>query len=143
VTGGRQALAALICAALFVTAFASAAAAVDTAKRPPAVKLFINGKRYIGGPLPHGTDNYVPINAGKLAVVAKWPTNLRGTGYQIELATTEPVERVQAVCKTGTSCRVTRTIRIKRAVEMSWKVTIYSKVGFPVGGFVVCLVGRT
>jgi hypothetical protein len=126
VTGGRQALAALICAALFVTAFASAAAAVD-----------------IGGPLPHGTDNYVPINAGKLAVVAKWPTNLRGTGYQIELATTEPVERVQAVCKTGTSCRVTRTIRIKRAVEMSWKVTIYSKVGFPVGGFVVCLVGRT
>jgi hypothetical protein len=27
-------------------------------------------------------------------------------------------------------------------MEMSWKVTIYSKTGFPVGGFVVCLVGR-
>ena len=141
--GGRRALGALICAALFVTAFAGAAAALGTAKAPPNVKLFINGKRYIGGPLPNGLEVYVPIKRGTLNVVAKWPTTLRGTGYQIEIATVEPVERVRETCRTGTSCRVKPSLRIRSGMEMSWKVTIYSKSGFPVGGFVVCLVGRS
>jgi hypothetical protein len=140
--GARQALAAVLCAALFVGALAGAATARTTAKTPPDVKLLINGKRYKSGPLPDGLDLYQPIKSGKLTVVSKSARSLTGTGYQIELATSEPTEHVFEVCKRGTSCRVSKTIRIRNGMEMSWKVTIYSKTGFPVGGFVVCLVGR-
>jgi hypothetical protein len=121
----------------------TAARGVTSPPRPHGLKLFINGRRYATTPLS-GSDNYVDIAPGSLKVVARWLTDARGTGYHVVISTTEPVVRTYASCSTGTSCRVTKPVRIRPNQEMSWEVRIVKTRGNRlVAGFKVCLDGRS
>jgi hypothetical protein len=111
--------------------------------RPHDLKLLINGKRLAITPLKATTDNYVPIRAGRLRVEARWTTNARGTGYRVQISTTEPQARDYASCSTGTSCLVGIRVPILVGQEMSWSVKILkTRTNGLAAGFKVCLVGR-
>jgi hypothetical protein len=102
-----------------------------------------NGKRLPITPLMGGTDNYVNIRTGRLRVEARWTTNARGTGYRVQISTTEPQARDYASCSTGTSCLVGIRVPIVVGQEMSWSVKILkTRTNKVVAGFKVCLVGH-
>jgi hypothetical protein len=103
--------------------------------------VFINGKRYATSPLG-GSDTYVNIRAGRLRVLARWQTDASGTGYHVQIKTAEPTVRTYRRCFTGTSCRVTQTVRIRPNQEMSWEVRIIkTRTKRLVACYKVCLDG--
>jgi hypothetical protein len=114
-------------------------AAVST--KPHAVKLLINGKRLPITPFA-GPDRYNPIAASTLRVKAIWKGSLTGSGYKVQITTTEPTVRTWRTCSTGTSCLVPKQVPILNGEQMSWTVRLMiSKPHFikVVGGFMVCL----
>jgi hypothetical protein len=127
-----------LCAAVFLAAPAQSARSSAT---PHALQLLINGKQLPITPFT-GPDHYNPITASKLSVVAKWKTNLQGTGLKVVISTTEPNVRTWRTCSTGTSCSVPGQVPILNGEQMSWIVRImeikhhYVKV---LSGFMVCL----
>lgn len=132
-------LVAAVCVAVFIAAPANSA---SSSGKPRALKLLINGKRLpitaFGGP-----DRYNPITVSKLHVVARWTGNLTGTGYRIQISTTEPAQKIWRTCKTGTSCPVSQAVPIRKGQEFSWTVRIVrveTHLYQVVGGFMVCLV---
>jgi hypothetical protein len=111
--------------------------------RPHDLKLLVNGKRLPITPLMGGTDKYTEIPAGRLRVEARWTTNARGTGYRVQISTTEPQARDYASCSTGTSCLVAIRVPILVGQEMSWSVKILkTRTNKLVAGFKVCVYGR-
>jgi hypothetical protein len=115
-----------------------------TPPRPHALQVFINGKRQKTSRLVGGADNYVPIAARTLHVVARWRTNARGTGYHVRISTSEPRVRTYALCFRGTSCRVAKAVPIGAEDEMSWEVRVVRTRGkLVVAGVKVCLVGSS
>jgi hypothetical protein len=146
---GRQALGLLGLAAASFVALAPAVTPVHgeslglAVDRPHNLKLLINGKRLAITRLNATTDNYVPIRARSLRVEARWTTNARGTGYRVQISTTEPQARDYASCSTGTSCLVGITVPILVGQEMSWSVKILkTRTNKLLSGFKVCLVGH-
>ena len=113
---------------------------VDTAHN---IKVLINGKRFAIAALVGGADNYLPINAGRLRVEARWQGNARGSGYYVVISTTEPQRRDYKTCSAGTSCLVSQKAQILAGQEMTWTVRIIKTQGKRLAaGFKVCLVGR-
>jgi len=145
VIGVRRALAAFVCATFLVSAFAGVAVATGASQpRPHDLKLYVNGVRRPGIALVGAQDDYRPVKNGKLNVVARWRTDAAGTGYRVVLALTEPAPgKTYASCSTGTACAVKKTVKIVAGQEMTWRVTVEKSNGKVVGGFLVCLVGRT
>jgi hypothetical protein len=145
---GRQAVGLL---ALATASFAALALTVTPIRgaplglgveRPHNLKLLINGKRLPITRLTDTTDNYADIRAGRLRVEARWATNARGTGYHVQISTTEPQARDYARCSTGTSCLVGSRVPILVGQEMSWSVKILkTRTNKLVAGFKVCLLG--
>jgi hypothetical protein len=104
-------------------------------------QVLINGKRLPITPFS-GPDRYNPITASKVRTVAKWKGSLTGTGYQIQISTTEPTVKIWKTCKTGTSCVVPKAVPILNGEEMSWTVRMMVKKPHLVkviAGFTVCL----
>jgi hypothetical protein len=131
-------LLAAVSAAVWIAAPAESAGAA----KPHALKLLINGKKL---PITRfgGTDIYNPIKASTLRVVARWTGSLTGTGYRVQISTTEPMQRTWRTCKTGTSCAVRQLVPIHKGQEFSWTVRmVYVKPHLyrVVAGFMVCLV---
>jgi len=111
--------------------------------RPHNIKVLINGKRFAIAALVGGADNYLPINAGRLRVEARWQGNARGSGYYVVISTTEPQRRDYKTCSVGTSCLVSQKAQILAGQEMTWTVRIIKTQGKRLAaGFKVCLVGR-
>jgi len=111
--------------------------------RPHNIKVLINGKRFAIAALVGGADNYLPINAGRLRVEARWQGNARGSGYYVVISTTEPQRRDYKTCSAGTSCLVSQKAQILAGQEMTWTVRIIKTQGKRLAaGFKVCLVGR-
>jgi hypothetical protein len=68
----------------------------------------------------------------------------RGTGYRVVISTSEPAVRTYASCSTGTSCRVTKTVRIRPGQEMSWQIkVVWTRGNRLAAGVKVCLDART
>ena len=107
------------------------------------MKVLINGKSMPLSKLSTGVDDYKPVRPGRMRVEARWTGSATGSGYYVVLSTTEPKVKDFATCRTGTSCLVTKTVRILDGQEMSWTVRIVKKSNLlPVAGYQVCLVGR-
>lgn len=140
----RQGICGLTLVAALSAAFAIAVPAhsATASTKPHALKLLINSKQLPITPFG-GPDRYNPITASTVKTVAKWQGSLTGTGYQVQISTTEPTVRIWKTCKTGTSCVVPTTVPIKNGEEMSWTVRMMVKKPHLVkviGGFMVCLV---
>ena len=139
----RQGICGLALVAALSAAFAIAVPAhsATASTKPHALKLLINGKRLPITPFS-GPDRYNPITASKVRTVAKWKGSLTGTGYQVQISTTEPAVKIWKTCKTGTSCVVPKAVPILNGEEMSWTVRIMVKKPHLVkviAGFMVCL----
>jgi hypothetical protein len=106
------------------------------------VQLLVNGKVRPLTEMFHVTDDYVPIAPGALDVVAHWKRRPRTPGYSVRISTTEPVKREYARCTTGTTCRVRKTLSIRRDQELSLLVSFHRPDGSLIDGFQYCLVGR-
>jgi hypothetical protein len=130
-------------AGLGASAVLAAPARSDFVIEPHGLKLLINGKQLPKTPFG-GPDRYTPIKASKLTVEARWQGNLRGTGYKVQISTTEPEVHLYRTCSAGTSCLVPQQVPIFKGEEMSWTVRIaqikphYTKI---LSGFMVCLNG--
>ena len=130
----------MLCASVSAAAAAHSATA---STKPSGLKLLINGKKLpvtkVGGP-----DIYNPIKVSKLRVVARWTGNITGSGYKIQIATSEPVTRTWRICTTGTSCLLRAAVPIRKGQEFSWTVYIVHKVNPHltkiVGHVMVCLI---
>ncbi len=132
------ALIATLCASAVLLATPAHSAATS---QPHALKLLINGKQLPITPFT-GPDHYNSIAASKLRVQAKWQGSLTGSGYKIEISTTEPTLRTWKTCSTGTSCLVAGQVPIVNGEQMSWTVRLLiSKHHFIkiISGFMVCL----
>jgi hypothetical protein len=131
------ALVAALCASVWLAAPAGA----KTAAAPHALKLLINGKQLPITPFA-GPDHYNAVNFSKLKVVARWKGSLTGSGYKVQISTTEPTVRTWRTCSTGTSCALPKRVPILNGEQMSWIVRVektrhhFVKI---VGGFMVCL----
>jgi hypothetical protein len=132
---------AALCASISIAAPARSAA-VST--KPRALKLLINGKQR---PITlfGSQDHYTPIKAKKLRVVARWKGSLTGSGYRIQITTSDPVTRTWRLCTTGTSCSVRQQPTILKNQQYSWLVRVVRgkrpRVTI-VNGFMVCLIGN-
>jgi hypothetical protein len=131
------ALVATLCASVWLAAPAGAKATAQ----PHALKLLMNGKQLPITPFA-GPDHYNAVSFSKVRVVARWKGSLTGTGYKVQISTTEPTVRTWRTCSKGTSCAIAKQIAIVNGEQMSWIVRVektrhhYVKV---VGGFMVCL----
>jgi hypothetical protein len=137
---GLTVLAAL-CASISVAAPARSAAA---STKPHALTMLINGKQR---PITlfGSQDHYTPIKATKLRVVARWKGSLTGTGYRIQITTTDPVVRTWRTCTTGTSCAVRQQPTILKNQQYSWIVRLIKGKRPRIvifNGFMVCLIGN-
>jgi hypothetical protein len=127
--------------ALAVTPSAHPFGSGGEVSRPHALKLLINGKNWPLNTL-NGSDDYLPIRAGRLRVQARWRTDARGTGYYVLISSTEPVNRNYARCFTGTSCLVPRRVPISVNQEMTLTVKVLTtNRNRLVAGFKACLIG--
>jgi opacity protein-like surface antigen len=136
------ALIAALCASAVLLATPAHSAATA---QPHGLKLLINGKQLPITPFA-GPDRYNPISASKLRVQAKWQGSLTGSGYKIEISTTEPTLKTWKSCSTGTSCLVAGRVPIVNGEQMSWTVRLMiSKHHFVkiISGFMVCLARHT
>ncbi len=121
---------------------AAPAKSAPAAARPHGLKLLINGKQL--QITKGGADIYNPIKGPKLRVVARWKGNITGTGYKIQVTSTEPVTRTWRICNTGTSCPLRLAVPIRKGQQFSWTVYIVHKVNPHLtkilGHVMVCLV---
>jgi hypothetical protein len=124
---------------------ATSAHSAPVSAKPHALKLLINGKQLpvtsFGGP-----DRYNPIKSSKLSVTARWKGSLSGTGYKVQIQSTEPTVRNWRTCSTGTSCVVKQKVPLANGEQMSWTVRLLIKKPHFVkllSGFMVCLARHT
>jgi hypothetical protein len=135
-------LAAAVGMMAFALAAVTGAAHPAPAAMPSSFVLLLNGKP---APLTSeigGSDEYHPIRSGPLTVEARWKGNTRGSGYFVQILTSEPKVHVYARCFTGTRCTVAKKVPIVLKGEMSWNVEVVTaKSHIVVNGFKSCLVG--
>jgi hypothetical protein len=133
------ALATAVCASVLIAAPADSAVAAQ----PHGLVLLINGHKLPITPFG-GPDRYTRVKPAIMHVVAKWKTNLQGTGYKVVISTREPHVRTYRTCTTGTVCAVRQAVPIVKGQEFSWMVRIVKVQPHLVkvlSGFMVCLVG--